>query len=570
MISTLLIWLYIFILSTSFGHLLFRGCASFLKIEINQSPTLLELSIIGLTGLGTLLSFFSIFFKIGLLANCVFLFIVLTYFVLNPRDLILYYSSQVQKLRECSVLTRWLLVLYFVMILLAAQASPKVYDTGLYHAQFIQWISSFKTIPGLGNLHGRFAYNNQSFLLESFFSLEFLKLGYFHLLNSFLLFLFSGSLLISLQETMKSDWIKSFLYFGLLILIQIYYLVFGSSPTPDIYSTVGIWFVFITFFKRLKSGNDNKIYWIIIIFISFFLVTVKLSSIPIILISLIYLTGPVSGILKKAMTVTVIGLIVFAPFFIRNYLISGYLVYPFPGIDLFNPDWKMPLANVQEMKSVIASFAQSRDWVPRPISEWLPIWFSNLSVGFTFLSVLVLLSPIFLTLIFLMRKSLFRLFLSEIKILIICFLAVIFWFFSAPNLRFVYGFLFIYILVIGMIFLHWLVNENVNFRLFARLRNYFVKKFYKKAVYSIIVLFPLIFFITCDYNETISSLVFPVKYKEVAVDITDINGIKVNIPKDNAQCWNVGLPCSIRQGKIGITNIEQRGKDLEDGFRVRK
>jgi hypothetical protein len=133
--------------------------------------------------------------------------------VLNPRDLVLYFSSQIQKLRECSLLTMGLLVLYFIMVLLAAQAYPKVYDTGLYHAQFIQWISTYKTVPGLGNLHGRFAYNNQSFLLESFFSLEFMKLGYFHLLNSFLLILFSGSLLIDLQKSMKSDWINYFFYF---------------------------------------------------------------------------------------------------------------------------------------------------------------------------------------------------------------------------------------------------------------------------------------------------------------------------------------------------------------------
>jgi hypothetical protein len=104
----------------------------------------------------------------------------------------------------------------------------------------------------------------------------------------------------------------------------------------------------------------------------------------------------------------------------------------------------------------------------------------------------------------------------------------------------------------------------------ASLRNYFVKKFYKKAVYSIIVLFPLIFFINCNYSEIGKSLVFPVKYKEVVIEKTDINGILVNIPKDNAQCWNAPLPCSIRQSKIGITNIELRGKDLEDGFRVRK
>jgi hypothetical protein len=121
-----------------------------------------------------------------------------------------------------------------------------------------------------------------------------------------------------------------------------------------------------------------------------------------------------------------------------------------------------------------------------------------------------------------------------------------------------------------MIFLHFLFDEQGFFRFFARLRDYFLQKYYKRIVYTIIILSPLIFLINCDYSETENSFVFPVKYKEVAVEKANINGFKVNIPTDNAQCWNACLPCSIRQSKMGITNIELRGKDLEEGFRVRK
>ena len=51
------------------------------------------------------------------------------------------------------------------------------YDTYLYHAQAIRWIEEYGVVPGLGNLHHRFAYNNSVFSLQALFSLSFLLGG---------------------------------------------------------------------------------------------------------------------------------------------------------------------------------------------------------------------------------------------------------------------------------------------------------------------------------------------------------------------------------------------------------
>jgi hypothetical protein len=570
MIATVLIWSCIFIISTSFGHLLFRALNRLIKTETDYFPSFSEVSIFGLIGIGVLLSYFSIFSKIGLISNIIILAIVLFYFIFDSRTILLYYKNHIQQFKKYPLTTWFLIALYLIMILFAAQTYPKVYDTGLYHAQNIQWISTFRTIPGLGNLHGRFAFNNQSFLLESFFSLSFLKLGTYHLVNSYLLLIFSLSLIVSLQRSIQSDWIKSVLYFGLLILFQIFHLVFTSSPTPDLFSTVGIWFVFITFFIRLSSNSNNKTYWIFLILCSFFLVTVKLSALPLILIALIYLINPRKGLLKRLLTVTCLGLIVFVPFLVRNYLISGYLIYPYPAIDIFNPDWKIPLSYVQEMKSVIASFAQSRDWQVRPFDQWVPIWFSNLSTIFKLLSVFVLISPVLILLIVLLRKSIRSLFKSELKILIICFTAMVFWFFSAPNWRFVYGFLFIYLLIIAMIILHLLVYETGLFNSSGeRLKN-LTKTFYPGIIYTTLIVLPLIFLLSCDFSEIRKSTLSPVDYRSVPIKTIAVNNLKVNVPLNNDQCWNTCIPCSFLKNNIGITDIEMRGKDLKDGFRVKK
>jgi hypothetical protein len=41
--------------------------------------------------------------------------------------------------------------------------SPEFYDSGLYHFNAIRWINSYPIIPGLGNVHGRLAFNQSFF-----------------------------------------------------------------------------------------------------------------------------------------------------------------------------------------------------------------------------------------------------------------------------------------------------------------------------------------------------------------------------------------------------------------------
>jgi len=39
-----------------------------------------------------------------------------------------------------------------------------IYDTGLYHVQSLKWAQSYPIVPGLGNVHGRLAFNSSYFL----------------------------------------------------------------------------------------------------------------------------------------------------------------------------------------------------------------------------------------------------------------------------------------------------------------------------------------------------------------------------------------------------------------------
>jgi hypothetical protein len=333
---------------------------------------------------------------------------------------------------------------------------------------------------------------------------------------------------------------------------------------------VGIWFIILIYLERINSNENNEFYWMILILTSFFLVTVKISALPIAIIAFLYLIESESSILKKILLIFCSGLFIFSPFIIRNYIISGYMIYPYPAINLFNPDWKIPVSYVNEMKSVITTHAQAGDWQIRPFSEWLPLWFFNLSAGFRILSVFILLSPILILTIIFVRRNILKIFKAEFKVLVICFLAILFWFFSAPNYRFIYGFLFIYILLTGIILIHFLLFEIRFFKSFQTGREKLLKFFCEKMLVVLIILFPFFFISKFDFVEIHKSILFPLEYKEASVKSVTINNIQVNIPIDNKYCWNATIPCSIIQNNIGITNVELRGDKLVDGFRVRK
>jgi hypothetical protein len=522
---------------------------------------------IGIIFMGIFLSIFSLFQKIGLAANLILFIICLIYFLAARDSIIKYYKSRVNGFRQLTSIARILIIIYLALILIAAQSIPAISDTGLYHIQNIKWISSFKVVPGLGNLHGRFAYNNQSFLTEALFSFSFLKPDFFHLLNSYLILMLSVTLLIQMSKKLNHDIWRAFLYAGLLILLQVFYLKSASSPTPDIFSLAGIWFIFMIYLEKITGENGNKLYWIPVLALAFFMITVKLSAFPVALVAVLFMAESGHSWPKKLLFVSVIGALIFVPYFIRNYILSGYLVYPYASINIFNPDWKIPVQYVNEMESVISSHAQTRDGLTRSFSEWFPIWFAHLSTGFKFLSGYILISPALIMGLYFLSDDIRKRFSSELKIVAICFFAILFWFISAPNFRFIYAFLFFYILITCSIISYFISGRLSASGFSGRLKERLYKVLPGTAS-ILLVLISVLFLSMINFMGLRHCAFFPARVRDVTCNQTKVNNFTVNIPAEGTYCWNSPLPCSIVQKNLGITNIEMRGMQLKDGFRA--
>jgi hypothetical protein len=90
------------------------------------------------------------------------------------------------------------LALFVVFILWAANrcAGPlSLYDSGMYHAPTLEWFKSYPIVPGLGNLHGRLAFNPSSLLFAAMLDRGPFTSGANHLANGFVLVLLAAEVL---------------------------------------------------------------------------------------------------------------------------------------------------------------------------------------------------------------------------------------------------------------------------------------------------------------------------------------------------------------------------------------
>ena len=99
-------------------------------------------------------------FKVDVFALVLIVLIGISGLIWNSRNLYQFVFSGFK--RNIPIL----LIILFIGWWLSNRATGQVgpFDAGLYHLQLVMWFSKYPLIPGLGNLHGRFAFNNSHFL----------------------------------------------------------------------------------------------------------------------------------------------------------------------------------------------------------------------------------------------------------------------------------------------------------------------------------------------------------------------------------------------------------------------
>ena len=253
-----------------------------------------------------------------------------------------------------------ILLLAVGTVLVLATTSPKNPDTGIYHAQAIRWIETYKAVPGLANLHQRFGYNSSWLVANALFSLSFLKIQSFHLLPSTLFvvmvaYFFSGIFGIAGGSRKFSDLGKAAFFVAAFLLLP----QEVSSPGTDLPVTLMTWFICCEWIRLVEDPQPEdakKCLWLSVI--TLFCATIKLSSVPLLIFVIWFLVKELKGKRwRSILVVAAAAVIIIGPFIGRNIVISGHLFYPGLKSDPIHVEWAVPQDSVQSEKAVIHAFA---------------------------------------------------------------------------------------------------------------------------------------------------------------------------------------------------------------------
>ena len=340
------------------------------------------------------------------------------------------------------------------------------YDTGLYHAQAIRWIAEAGLMRGLGNLHTRLAYNPSSLALSALFDLNgtHAMAGFMALLLAWKSMGLRG--LFRRRRMEMPDAPR---------LLAVYYLfmIYDEmvSPAPDYFVNCVLLYLVIAWLDAMEDDADEHSYALLCV-LAVYAVTLKLSVAPLLLLT-VYAVWRLCSVrtgdngdgsvlspasqgdkqnrpqLSPILMYFLTGCVVIAPFLIRNYYLSGYLIYPFPAIDLFDVEWKIPQGVAMYDAREIAVYGRGYMDVLRydePMWVWIADWERNL--GFLdrmFYHMNQIMIPILLLLIIIffiqMVRLRVRLEWSErhaagFSLIMVLLVLYLFWFLSAPLVRY--------------------------------------------------------------------------------------------------------------------------------------
>jgi len=568
MISLILIWCYIAIVIIIYGITGVRFLRYLFKIDNQQYPPLTIIFILGLCIVTTICGYLSLFINLGLTAFVLTFLAAIFIFIYYYKEIVGLFKEYLNKLFSFK---KYLLIIFafsIFFIVVKSTNPPASVDTGLYHAQAIKWSEEYRVVPGLGNLHGRLAFNFSWFLPSALFSLSFLKIQPFHVLNPLLLIFV---LIMSFEA--GDEIIKGHISFANLLKIAIIIpiiLVFKnqlSPPNVDMPAALLILVLFIYFIEMLENETpiSDGLGPIIVALIAVYGCTVKLSSIPIMVFG-IFIT--LKKIMAKKYTdmLIILGiiLIILAPWIIRNIILSGYLVYPFQSLDFFNFDWKIPLKAVVAESRAVSNYARNPglipdEWLSGGLSSWFPSWLHYVITGYRKKLEFIVMPALFILAAIIInsfREKSLRINYDAIRKYKIVYLTavtgVIFWFFTAPDLRLGYGFIMITPLLV-------FIPITASYRPF-------VAKSLLWLTFLVLLYFEIVF-ITGDLPALKNRLILPAPYPEVALQTIRVGEQVVYVPQaKTGLCWYAPLPCT----PYPVANLEFRGNNLQDGFRSKK
>ena len=457
------------------------------------------------------------------------------------------------------------LVVFFVYWVLP----PANADSRTYHYLSILWYEKYKVVPGLVNVFGCFAFNPVSFIIQAAYSFTGPAGQSLYPLNGVLVGLLLMWLLVRLFKA-KSAGI-AFAYLVLIVILYRPMLINISSPSSDVLVIVCVTYPLVRLLEFILSKNITVPHVLVPMLIILYSLIAKLSSFPVLMILpfiLYWLPGKkFSG--AFFWKVFVIALLLYIPWLGRNYIMSGYLVYPFPYLDLFHPDWKAPpdvmkldifYINVVPKLNGQAAILQTPGAHLSWLFPWLLYFFRNHSPLDPAIFILAILSPLYWIIPFRGKAKIDK---RAWVLWLVTYGAVWIWLITSPVIRFGAS-----ILALAIVFPFFTMAyddferkrqgwyRTVLSMLFIAASVYYVRAAYIKPTTYPFTLADCWLFPLKDYTYKNDNAGFPYRVLR--------GGVKLYVADGTHHCMNAGLPCMV----LDYAKIEMRGDRLDQGFRT--
>lgn len=572
MVSVMCNWIDIAGITWIMGFCLVRGLKKIAGAD-GAKDDMVSYSFYGLMVATVYAQIWSIFGKVAgtahaiLLLTCITGLTVCFYFDGKHKDLMEPVKSMTWKaaLQELAVRgktkgnARLKVSVVAVLILLFAYGTSRGYihyDTSLYHAQSIRWIEEYGMVKGLGNLQSRFAYNSAAFPLSALFSMKWLTGVSLHTVPGYMALLLTLECLRPVLDKRFRHQIDANLVrvCALLYVLSIYTEMI--SPASDYFTVLAIFYILI---KWLSVKGKCVHSYAMLCLLTLWTVTMKLSAVPLLLLTLhpLWLLTQDKD-LRKIGIYTLSGILIFSPYVIRNYFLSGWLIYPLPGIDLFQVPWKVPASMALYDYQEIAVFARGTgvENFGSPLMSWLPAWFQR-QTSFYKLFLLAAVAAALVWCMICLRTLMGRkdgkaertMVSSQWLFVTAVFMtALIFWFVSSPSIRFGVAFLLSFpVLVFGQ--LYQLVTDRMKLLC---------------GICGLLLVYRLGTCLqSCGYYAKNDFWIWQKPYDDFAVETYQVDGEDIYYPSSGDRVGYAAFPASERQREdIGL--LDKRS--IKGGF----
>ena len=584
MLSVLLDWLIIAITSYTVGYGFLRLMSICIGREVSagKNANVLRL-LIGFMLTNVYAEIWSIFSPVNMWAVYILVFITLVIAYMCKQDMA--EAVNISKASKPAVIAS------VAVILLMAYGSSRGYmhyDTTLYHASAIRWIEEYGVVPGLANLQSRYGYNSAEFAHNALYSFKWYTGRSLHCTTGFLAMV-SAHLLYDKELFTGRRTIQSvdFVRIGLLYYLGVLFAQM-VSPASDYVANLLIFDILILMLGRVKDRTLPADHYVLISLLAIYGITVKVSLAPMVLICLIpFVYYIIKKDVRSILFCIVSGLVIAMPYFIRGYILSGWILYPSTLIKLGNPDWQVPIGEAQYDAKEISMWGRgitdATKWSEVTLTNWIPSWFAALDTVEKVLITAVITSAVVLVAIEIRlglsknRGGLQKYnILLELPIAWIMLLGVVTWFVGAPLVRYGLGFVLSFpLLVVGI--LYELVFREVRIAGINKDRTGSDrsspgerKEIVGRALFLIIAGVMVLMKVKGLVVDIAGSLdrdclIWQQDYEDPEAFTYEVNGVTIYVAKNGGGMGYNKFPSSIEVKD----NIELRGSELKDGFRVK-